>query len=135
MSKNRLYLLAIGMAIAGYLLVFYNVQKKENTKVQSLCMLKNITGIPCPACGTTRSVTSLAKGEFSKAFLINPLGYLAAGMLILFPLIILLDIIQKKDRFYRLFHKADSFFKKRWIAIISILIILANWCWNIYKEL
>lgn len=136
MSKNKLYLLVVGIALAGYLLVFYNVQNKGNEKpIQSLCLVKITTGIPCPACGTTRSTTKLAQGNFSDALRINPLGYLAAFLLIVFPLIILLDTIQKKDRFYTLFHKVNLLFKNRWIASIAILLILANWAWNIFKQL
>jgi Protein of unknown function (DUF2752) len=45
------------------------------------CVLKGLTGIPCPTCGATRSVVYLSQGDLATAFLMNPLtalGFMAA---------------------------------------------------------
>lgn len=42
----------------------------------SFCLFKELTGIPCPACGTTRAVVSLLSGDMSNAFLYNPCAVL-----------------------------------------------------------
>lgn len=47
----------------------------------SLCMFRNLTGLPCPFCGTTRSVGNLLLGDFQGALSMNPLGYLSVGLL------------------------------------------------------
>ena len=48
----------------------------------SLCLFRNITGLPCPFCGSTRSVGHILQGEFSAALYSNPLGYFGLGFLI-----------------------------------------------------
>ncbi len=40
----------------------------------SLCPLLNITGIPCPFCGLTRSLSSLLRGNIPEAFRYHPFG-------------------------------------------------------------
>ena len=51
----------------------------------SLCMFRNLTGLPCPFCGTTRSVGNILIGNFNVAMHMNPLGYLSlAFLLVLF---------------------------------------------------
>jgi len=49
----------------------------------SLCMFRNLTGLPCPFCGTTRSVGNILIGNFNVAMHMNPLGYLSLAFLVL----------------------------------------------------
>jgi hypothetical protein len=37
------------------------------------CPFRAITGIPCPSCGTTRSLVHLAHGDFAGSLILNPL--------------------------------------------------------------
>lgn len=53
----------------------------------STCSLFRSTGIPCPSCGLTRSVTSIFHGRFAAAWEYNPFGFGFALMFVLFPLI------------------------------------------------
>jgi hypothetical protein len=49
-----------------------------------LCPLRLVTGIPCPACGLTRSFCALASGHPAAAFaehLLGPPAFAFAGML------------------------------------------------------
>lgn len=41
---------------------------------QSVCPFLNVTGIPCPFCGITRSLFSLLNGNLSKALWYHPFG-------------------------------------------------------------
>lgn len=41
-----------------------------------ICPVRLLTGIPCPACGTTRSIGCLLLGNFNDALKLNPVGYL-----------------------------------------------------------
>jgi hypothetical protein len=36
------------------------------------CPFKMLTGLPCPGCGMTKAVLSLAKGDFQGALVYNP---------------------------------------------------------------
>ena len=40
-----------------------------------LCLFRNITGLPCPFCGTTRSIGNILIGEFSNAVSFNLAGF------------------------------------------------------------
>jgi hypothetical protein len=42
--------------------------------VSSICLLKRLTGVPCPTCGMTRSFCSIGRGEFAAAVRFHPLG-------------------------------------------------------------
>lgn len=46
------------------------------------CLLKTFTGVPCPACGTTRAALALASGHPAAALRWNPLGALALVALV-----------------------------------------------------
>ena len=39
----------------------------------TMCNFKRWTGVPCPTCGMTRGVTSVARGEIAAGFAYNPL--------------------------------------------------------------
>ncbi len=41
-----------------------------------LCPIRRFTEHPCPTCGVTRSVLCLTQGEFSRAWELNPAGFL-----------------------------------------------------------
>lgn len=49
-----------------------------------ICSFKNITGLPCPGCGLTRSVINISHLNFFRAFRLNPMGYFIYLILIAF---------------------------------------------------
>ncbi|MCC7391607.1 DUF2752 domain-containing protein [Candidatus Sumerlaeota bacterium] len=55
-----------------------------------MCYMKSTTGIPCPGCGLTRSVTSVFHGHLPLAFQYNPFGlFVGALFALLGPLFFL----------------------------------------------
>ena len=44
-----------------------------------ICPLRATTGIPCPLCGMTTSVTATLRGDFGAALAANPAGVLAVA--------------------------------------------------------
>jgi hypothetical protein len=44
----------------------------------TLCMFRNTTGLPCPACGSTRAALAVAGGRPLDAVALNPLVTIAA---------------------------------------------------------
>jgi hypothetical protein len=60
-------LVACGMLLAAVLL-------PPDGASLPICPSRLLTGIPCPGCGLTRSVTSLAHADFRRGWLYNPFG-------------------------------------------------------------
>lgn len=47
-----------------------------------LCLFKWITGLPCPGCGLTRSITFLSQGDFHHALVYHPFGLVLYSVLV-----------------------------------------------------
>ena len=47
----------------------------------TVCMFKALTGLPCPTCGTTRTLGRLAHGDLAGALTMSPLATLAAFLI------------------------------------------------------
>ncbi|MEA3368510.1 MAG: DUF2752 domain-containing protein [Planctomycetota bacterium] len=56
----------------------FSVPHDEGT----ICMLRRVTGMPCPTCGATRSLRALGQGQVAAAVRFHPLGPLY-GILLL----------------------------------------------------
>lgn len=134
LTKNRLYLLLITACFTGYIWLFYNFfSERNNQHTFETCVIKKVTTIPCPSCGSTRSMVSLLHGHLTESLLINPLGILIALIMVICPVWILIDVIRKSNSLYLFYLKSETFLKKTYIALPLILLLIINWIWNIYK--
>jgi Protein of unknown function (DUF2752) len=135
MSRNRniLYLFVTIACAAGYVWLAIQARPEAKSFPITTCMLKHVTNIPCPACGSTRSVLSILDGEFVAALHWNPFGILVLAIMVICPLWISFDWIFKRDSFFRFYHSAQLFLRRKQVAIPAILLVLSNWIWNIYK--
>jgi hypothetical protein len=66
-----------GLAAAGASFVYPVVSR--STGLQAPCLLRLVTGVPCPFCGMTTAATSLAAGEPAAALAANPFVLVLAG--------------------------------------------------------
>ena len=134
MTRNKLYLFLSAACIAGlaWIIVTYN-QNASTEDNLGLCLFKRLTTIPCPSCGSTRSVLSILKGDFSDALMWNPLGFLLIFFLLVTPFWILMDVIRNKSTLLNFYRETEHFLQHKWVAISAILIVMLNWIWNIYK--
>lgn len=107
-----------------------------NSSSASICLFKNITSLPCPACGTTRSAVNIMQGHLLHAVYINPLGFLAIILLLAVPIWLVTDMLRHKQTLHHTYKAFDGFFKKHPAIIIIMLAALSfNWLWNIAKHL
>ena len=66
--------------VAGWLALLGVYEAIKPATAPSLCMWREITGVPCPTCGSTRAFFAASHGRIGEAFLLNPLlGAAAAG--------------------------------------------------------
>lgn len=121
---------------AGYIWLFYNINTVSNTNSGiEICPFKRVTTLPCPSCGSTRSVIALISGDLQKALSINPLGFLIAAVLLVMPFWLLYDLILRKDTFLKFYKDVERFLRKPKIAFLFVSLVLINWIWNIIKDL
>lgn len=132
MTRNKLYFFLTAACLLGFLYLFYSINFSESSSIGA-CMIKNVTGYPCPSCGTTRAVRLLWNGKIAESILMNPFGILVFIIMILSPLWIAYDVVFKKATFFNLYNKVEITVRTKWIAIILILLVLLNWIWNIKK--
>lgn len=136
LDRNKLYSILFIACLAGYIWLYFSITKKitENKSVQ-LCLIKRVTNIPCPSCGSTRSVISLTKGDFIRALNFNPIGYLVAIIMLTAPIWIISDTIKKTKTLFNFYLKIETYLKRPKIAIPLLLLVIINWIWNITKGL
>jgi hypothetical protein len=136
LDRNKLYSILFIACLAGYIWLYFSITKKitENKSVE-LCLIKRVTNIPCPSCGSTRSVISLTKGDFIRALNFNPIGYLVAIIMLTAPIWIISDTIKKTKTLFNFYLKIETYLKRPKIAIPLLLLVIINWIWNITKGL
>ena len=137
MNRNRLYILLSTACLSGYIWIVITFRQGTETSSGEIgdCLVKRITTIPCPSCGSTRSVLSLFKGDISGALFWNPFGLIIMAIMILAPIWILFDVIKGKSSMFRFYTQFELLLKQKRFAIPAILVVLGNWIWNIYKGL
>ena len=134
MSKNKLYTFVLIACASGFIYLFYSLFYSESSQF-SVCMIKNVTGFPCPSCGTTRAVQLLFKGNFINSLVMNPFGIFVSNIMLLLPIWIVFDLLSKKQTFYAFYYKTEFVLKQKKIAIPLIILLIINWIWNINKGL
>ncbi len=136
MQKKWLYLLILACCMTGGIWVAcnsINYASASSHNMVSVCLFKAATGLPCPSCGSTKSVVDITRMHFADALYANPIGFIVAILLVILPFWIVADLATHKQSFYNFYNAAELIIRKRWVAISLILLVAANWAWNIYK--
>ena len=131
-TRNRLYAFMLAVCAAGWAWLALHLGKSTELHVQ-LCWIKATTGMPCPACGTTRAVDALMHGHLWEAMLINPFGLPVLLLMAAAPVWIVIDVLGKRDSFFRAFRRTEQAISKRGFAVALTALVVANWIWNFYK--
>lgn len=136
LRRNKLYAIVLIACLAGYIWLYFGLSNlNAENKTVEVCIIKHVTNIPCPSCGSTRAVVSLVKGSFLEALLINPLGYVIATIMLLAPLWLMADLATKRSTFFAFYRKTETYLRRPRYAVPLILLVIINWIWNITKGL
>ena len=101
-TKKIKFIKVLSLIVIGIFIIFL-LMKKFSSITGSICLIRGLTGIPCPSCGMSRAIIAVINGDIINAFKFHPLFWL--------PFVALLLIIFKR-----------RFFKK--ILICSIILIM-----------
>jgi len=121
------------LAAGGFAILWFDLAHPADPLV--VCPVKLVSGLPCPACGSTRSILLALTGHPLEALATNPLGILSglAGSLCLAWIVF--DLVRNTRSFERCYHQAERSIKRKVVYLPLIALLLANWCWNITKDL
>ena len=133
LGRKKFYTILSLACIVGYTWLIITIKLEYNSV--GVCLIKQVTNIPCPSCGSTRSILSLLHGDVMEALYINPFGLLLAIIMLLVPMWIIFDITSKKKTLYDFYFRFESFIRKPIVAIPLVLLVIINWIWNITKGL
>ena len=136
MNRKRLYLLVWIAGMAGISWIAANLLIPRLASADThFCLFRMITGIPCPACGSTRSILSLLHGDLAGLLYWNPLGMVLLAAMIIFPLWVLADWVRDKSSFLRFYRRFEKTVSTKWFLFPALTLIILNWTWNIVKGL
>ena len=91
------------------------------------CMWKRMTTIPCPGCGSTRSVLALSRGEIFEAFRLQPGLFVALCVALFYVPYALWVYFLDRPRWRPVLSARESW----WIKRVSITLLIALWTYLI----
>lgn len=86
----------------------------------TICLLKRVTGKPCPTCGGTRAGVFLLRGQVSDAFTMNPL---VTAFLMVFPLWLVWRLVRARATPWPRYTRA---------AVVAMLAL--NWAYVLWRN-
>lgn len=136
MSRNKLYAVLLLVCTAGFTwLSFHLWGGQKVTPEVNVCIIKHLSGIPCPSCGSTRAILSLSDGQVLTAFQLNPFGIVLGILMLALPVWIVIDVIRGQNSLFKAYQQAERHLNNPRFAVPLVGLVLLNWIWNITKGL
>ena len=136
LTRGKLYAILSAACLTGYIWIFFTITSTGLAGGNfGVCIIKHATNIPCPSCGSTRSVLALLQGDLKESLLINPIGILIALIMAISPFWIIYDLSLNRKTLFNFYQQAETLLRKPPIGIPLILLVIMNWVWNITKGL
>jgi len=131
MTRSGLYFLTGAGLAAGYTWLGYQWARPSEA---TLCLMKGLTGVPCPSCGVTRSITHILSGDQGGAFALNPLGFVLVSLMIVLPIWLVYDLITSRQTLFNSYKRAEAFLQnKKGVRYLLVILTLLIWARNIYN--
>lgn len=95
----------------------------------TLCVFKNITGVPCPGCGLGRATVAIFKGSFLESFHYNIIAIPFTLAVFISFIWLLTDLIRKRNSFFETINRKLPF-----VYLIPFFVLTAiSWLVNIIR--
>lgn len=117
--------IAAAVAVSWGLLTVVRVVTRSDT----ICLFKNITGLPCPGCGMTHAFFDFIRLDFKAAYYHNAFSVLFYSVFFLMIFAELLFKISKNKYLISWIQK-----NKKTIIILAAIISGINWSINLYRH-
>ncbi len=92
------------------------------------CAFRNLTGIPCPSCGMTRTARAFLDGDFCSAVAINPLATILAAAFIIGGGLALIWVLVRGP-----VPTLKLSWSRRWTGAV-VGVVLTNWIYLILTD-
>ncbi|MCZ7585763.1 MAG: DUF2752 domain-containing protein [Deltaproteobacteria bacterium] len=126
-ARFRVTLLAM---IAGGWVWAYIVPWKLVYETQ-FCPFLNLSGLPCPFCGLTRSCVAFASGRFAESWMVNPLGPVVMAASVVFAAAVIGLLAWNRPAL-----RPDAFLKRHRAVLPAALgLWTLNWILMIFRAL
>lgn len=94
------------------------------------CNMQRLAGLPCPTCGTSRTVRLLLDGELAAAFFMSPAAFLGIGVMLLYSIYAVTVVAGRLPRL-RLVAGGKPW---KFVLIMGGVLVLANWGYLVYRQ-
>ena len=94
-----------------------------------VCYFRNVTGVPCPTCGSTRLFEALLAGDIADALASNPLVFVGGIAVALWAGLSTVRLLFKLPRWHPIFNTVE----RRLLRILAVAILIAGWSYLILK--
>lgn len=129
-SRNRLYTGVATLGVAGGAWLLCAGRLDEGL---TPCPFKLVTGVACPACGSTRAVLALFEGADPLQY--NPVGLFTLAVASVALVLMLADLVRGTDMLLRAWSRAEQWVRRPSLAVTGVAVLAGNWIWTISKGL
>lgn len=113
---NKKSILIIGIEIVGFILL-YSFMNSNYLEAIPQCWVYDTIGILCPACGGTRCVINLLKGNWLEAFFSHMVFFVGIMYLLIVNIVYLINLNRDK--------KIGTWvYPKYWYAIVFAILLI-----------
>jgi uncharacterized protein DUF2752 len=109
------------------LLALFAARLRTLASLAPSCAFKGLLGVPCPTCGSTRSLVHLSHGEFVSALAMNPIVSIVVVFAILFFIYSLITLLFDFRRIGFILTERE----KNTARIAALLLLFLQWGWLI----
>lgn len=113
---NRKSILIIGIELV-FLIALYSLVNSKYIEILPQCWIYKTIGLLCPACGGTRCVIQMLKGNWIKAFFSHMVFFVGILYLLIVNIVYLINLNKEKKI-------ATWIYPKYWYAIIFAILLI-----------
>jgi hypothetical protein len=132
-SLNSKHIIYTGLVVTGMIWLTLNLAMRS--QVPSVCLTKNMTGLPCPTCGVTDSMVLLLSGDVRGSFGANAAGPFMLLLIITAGIGILRYIVIDRRSIPEVITVMESYvLRKRTVLHLLGIALFFNWLFMLYRH-